>query len=416
MQAHQWAEMPFSERASDNNMSATADHLPGSSPSRFSSATAHSLHGISDKEPLSLTDRPRSALLPPLQRKYKQRILPLALLLVLLLITTSTMGIMALTQRSASMSNGSGQVTFFADQNHRGGETNAVRITIQNLAAPPSGYEYAAWIINEQAEQITDLGRLMEKSQAWSLTFSAGSTNLLAAGNRLEVTLEQGEVNVPTGKTVLLGAFPARAFEHIQHLLVGFPSTPGKIGMLIGVVQQTHALEIQAAVLQSVSSSQDRVAIGCVAQSMLDIIEGTHGAHAQPLAATCPQRNVTVTGDGFGLLGKNGYVASAEEHASLALSQPDATSIMRQHATLMDKALSNITGWVSTIEQDSLRLQAHPTDLSSLQEIETLADAAYHGVDANGDGQIDPVVGEAGAITAYQQGQLMATLSLAPST
>jgi len=80
----------------------------------------------------------------------------------------------------------------------------------------------------------------------------------------------------------------------------------------------------------------------------------------------------------------------------------------------MDKALTNITGWLTKIEQDALLLQANPTDRSSIQEITTLADDAYHGVDVNGDGQIDPVIGEAGALTAYQQGQLMATLSLAP--
>jgi hypothetical protein len=43
-----------------------------------------------------------------------------------------------------------------------------------------------------------------------------------------------------------------------------------------------------------------------------------------------------------------------------------------------------------------------------------LADAAYHGMDTNGDGLISPVPGEAGVLTAYVQGQLMATLSLAP--
>jgi hypothetical protein len=62
-----------------------------------------------------------------------------------------------------------------------------------------------------------------------------------------------------------------------------------------------------------------------------------------------------------------------------------------------------------------LHLHTHPTDLTSIQEITTLTDDAYHGVDVNGDGQIDPVVGEAGALTAYQQGQLMATLIFAPS-
>ena len=123
---------------------------------------------------------------------------------------------------------------------------------------------------------------------------------------------------------------------------------------------------------------------------------------------------MTTLGDGFGLLGK-GYVASAEEHAALALSQSDATSGMRQHAVLMNIALANITGWVTTIEQDLLRLQAHPTDLSSLQQITTLADNAYHGVDVNGDGQVDPVTGEAAAVTAYQQGQLMATVTRVPN-
>jgi hypothetical protein len=190
--------------------------------------------------------------------------------------------------------------------------------------------------------------------------------------------------------------------------------TPDKIGLLMGLLQQTHLLNIQASVLQSVTASHSTVAIECVTQSMLDIIDGTHGPHYQPLTETCTQQNVITTGDGFGLLGK-GYVSGAEQHASLALSQPDATSVMRQHAALMDIGLSNINSWSTTIENDLLYLRAHPTNLGSIQEITTLADDAYHGVDTNGDGQIDPVVGEAGTLTVYLQGQLMATLSLVPS-
>jgi hypothetical protein len=322
---------------------------------------------------------------------------------------------MLLAQGSAAAPSASGQVTFFANQSDPGGQTNSLHIDIQHLQAPPAGYVYEAWIINDQTEAVMNLGSLTGKNQTWSVTYRATSSNLLEAGDKLEITQEQGVVNAPAGKVILAGTFPVQAFQHIQHLLVGFPQTPGKIGMLIGVLQQTRLLDIQAAVLQSVSAGRDTVAIACVTQSMLDIIGGTHGTHYQPLAARCTQRNVIVTGDGFGLLGEHGFVAGAEEHASLALSQKDATSVMRQHAALMDKALSNITGWLTKIEQDVLLLQAHPTDRSSIQEITTLADDTYHGVDVNGDGQIDPVVGEAGALTAYQQGQLMATLSLAPS-
>ncbi len=110
--------------------------------------------------------------------------------------------------------------------------------------------------------------------------------------------------------------------------------------------------------------------------------------------------------------GKDGYLTGSTEHAGFAISQPDATSAMHVHTALMDVSLSNINGWLTTIDQDAFLLRTHPTDLSKVAEIVRLADDAYHGVDVNGDGQIDSVAEEAGAITAFQQGQLMATLSL----
>ncbi len=214
---------------------------------------------------------------------------------------------------------------------------------------------------------------------------------------------------------ILTGTLPFRASAHIQHLLVSFPQTPGKIGFLVGVLEQTHLLNIQADVLQSLTASQNTTALQCVVQSIIDIIEGKQGQHYRPLAATCAPQNVTVTGDGFGLLG-NGYLADAAEHATFAITQPDATNTMRLHAKLLAIALSNIKGWATIVDHDALTLRENPGDLTKVQEIATLADEAYHGMDVDDDGQIDPIVGEAGALTAYQQGQLMATLSLTPGT
>ena len=147
---------------------------------------------------------------------------------------------------------------------------------------------------------------------------------------------------------------------------------------------------------------------------MLDIIEGTKGPDYQALSSTCVLQDVTIKGDGFGLLGSGGYLSDAAEHAILAISQPDATNTMHQHAGLLAIALSNVKGWVTTIERDAQRLRVNPTDLTKVPEMVALADAAYHGMDTNGDGLISPAAGEAGVLTAYVQGQLMATLSLAP--
>ena len=409
------ADMQFPERNwSNNGRATTVDHIPNTPPVEPpSSAKPHSLYGLSDDESLNFISNPRPELLRRLGRKPRQRTMLIAGLLLLLLLAGSVLGITLLTQKSGAMSGTKGQVTFFANLNDPTGQTNSLNITIQHLQDPPGGSNYEAWIINDSTEALLGLGKLTKNGQNWSLTYNGADTNLLVVGDKLEVTQEQGVVTAPAGPVVLTGAFPVLAFQHIQHLLVSFPETPGKIGMLMGLLQQTYLLNSQATILQSLASSRDTVTIGCLAQSMIDIIEGKSGAHYQPLPAVCSVHNVTATGDGFGLLNK-GFVASAEEHAALALSQKDATSGMRQHAALMDIALTNIAGWVKTVEQDILQIQAHPADLSSLQDITILTDNAYHGVDVNGDGQVDPVVGEAGAITAYQQGQYMATVTLVP--
>lgn len=77
---------------------------------------------------------------------------------------------------------------------------------------------------------------------------------------------------------------------------------------------------------------------------------------------------------------------------------------MHTHTRLMVVALSHLGRWLATIDQEDLMLCAHPADGSRMQKVVGLADDAYYGVAVNGDGQTDPVMGEAGTIIAFQQG------------
>ena len=369
---------------------------------------------------LSQREVRRSSLMRQFQRKNVRRTLPLiSLASILLVVLVTFVTIFAVRGSGTTTGSGtSGQVTFFDGQSGSNGHTGALDIVIHGLNVPASGSTYAAWLINNQTEQVTPLGTLTGTNSTYSLSYPGGedgSPNLLATGEKFEITLEQGTVKLPTGKVILVGQFPAESFVHIGHLLVSFPDSPGKIGVLVGTLEQTHLLNIQADVLQGLAPSHNSAAISCAAQSILDVIEGSHGTDYRPLGKACAAQNVTATGDGFGLLSKGGYVADSTEHATFAITQPDATSAMRLHAKLMAVALTNVKGWETTIEQDALQLLKNPTDMSKIQEIAALAEDAYFGVDANGDGQIEPVPGEAGALTAYQQGQLMATLTLVPN-
>ena len=411
--------MQFTEAGGSGNRPATIDHDHGSQRAVSQTPLPHDLPHFSQADPLVPFEVPRSSLMRRFQRKNLRRNALTFVLVILLLTASIAAGIMYLARQSTATAGVTGQVTFFDDRSGPTGYTNALTIVAYGLDTPPAGFQYDAWFINNKNEEVLPLGTLTAGQQSFSLAFHGKSSNgqtysnLLTAGDKLEITLEQTASKLPAGQVVLSAAFPPKASEHIQHLLVSFPDTPGKIGLLVGALDQTHLLNIQADVLQSLSTSRDSVAIGCVAQSIIDIAEGMQGPHYRPLTAACALKDVTATGDGFGLLGK-GYLLGAQEHATFAISQPDATNAMHLHARLMATALSNIKGWATTIDQDALNLRKNPADLAKVQEIAMLADAAYHGVDTNGNGQIDPVVGEAGALTAYLQGQLMPTLSLAP--
>lgn len=360
---------------------------------------------------------PQTPSAPPSRRLAggnRSRII-LLVVIVLVLIAGGTIG-GALFLRNAATPAASGQVTFFDSQggsSGAAGDTDALTITINNLSTPPSGSQYNAWLINNQNEQIITLGTLVQNGQTYTLRYTGdgsrghGGTNLLGAANKLEVTQEQGAVSVPTGKVVLAGTFPPFAFVHIRHLLFQFPSTPHHIGLLVGLLGQTKLLNAQAQSLQNTSSNNSG-AIQCIAQSIVNIIEGVHGSHYQSMGANCG--NIQ-TGDGFGLLGK-GYLATAAQHAALAANQTDSTDHIRQFAGHVEIATTNITTWATTIDLDALNLLANPNDNNSITGIIKLANQAYNGVDINGDGHVDPVANEAGAITAYLQGQIMAQLPL----
>lgn len=361
---------------------------------------------------------------PPSQRANAGRIALIAAL-VLLVVAGGTIGLVALLKNNnpgqvsnpgnAPLASNATGVVVFSDTPDSSGHSNVVTISVNNLPAPPAGSQYNAWLVNTLSEHAVALGTLKAKDGSFTLNFADGGTNLLGTGDKVEVTLEKGAVDLPTGQVLLSVSFPPKAFVHIRHLLVHFFDTPGNIGLLVGAVDQAQKLSAVSQLLQSIAPSQNAFAIQCAAQSIVDIAEGAHGPHYQALASGCASQNITKIGDGYGLLGSNGYIANGEAHASLAATQSDSTDSIRVHARHVGICLENMRGWITTVDQDALALLNNPTNTSKIQEIVALSNHALNGVDTNGDESIDPVKGEGGAATAYYHGQLMAGLVLAPS-
>jgi serine/threonine protein kinase len=329
-----------------------------------------------------------------------------------------------------------GQVEFVDSPSGLPGHSDALHLSTKGLPEPPDGSHYRAWILNQQTEQIVPLGTLTGADQIYSLMYTGDgdpgtpSTNLLGIGDKVEITLERGDVTAPVGPVVLSGVFPPKASVHIRHLLLSFPTTPGKVGLLVGVLGQTQALNAQATLLLNAQANKSVTAVRCSAQSILNIIEGTRGPNYRLLGPSCQAPNSTQSGDGYGLaippsassdpasadLDAVGYLTVASNHASLAATQSDATATIRTHGGYVQTAIANIKGWVTAADQGALQLLKTPLDTVTASELATLCDHAYHGMPSATDHQINPLPGQAGAITAYEQGQFMAAVTLTPGS
>ncbi|HEV8191335.1 MAG TPA: serine/threonine-protein kinase [Ktedonobacterales bacterium] len=299
----------------------------------------------------------------------------------------------------------SGQITFLDSQQGGVGLTNALHLVVRNLGEPPSGSSYYAWLIDTQAEHVMPLGRLNIQDGSASLNYTSGASSnadLLGLGNTVEITQENGSVTVPVGKVVLAASFPPKTFVHIQHVLVAFPATPDHAGLLVGGLRQYQLLSAQVQALSQIKGV--RASVRCEAQGIVNILEGAKGADYQPLPSECSAQRTISSGDGFGLLGPKadgtggGYIVTAAAHASLAATQPDATSSIHDHAAQVESALNSVRTSSLAVQEDAVDLVHNPSDTSKVADMVTLVSNAYQN----------------GMLTAYAQAQQMATLTLAP--
>lgn len=319
--------------------------------------------------------------------------------------TTTTGGNTGTTGNTGAATAPNGTVAFLDGQNNR---TDKLSITLTNMKAPASGSQYFAWLVDQGTEHVTPLGQLNSggQNQPYTLNSNGNGQNLIGLGNMIEITQEQGNPVAPTGQVVLKGTFPPEAFVHIRHLLFRFDNTPHNIGLLVGLRDQAQKLNEQAILLKNANNP---VAIRCYSQAIVDIIEGHH---THQLAADCAAQGIQRVDDGYGLLGTGGYVANAGAHAGFAANSPDATPNIKMHAGHVGIAVADVRDWATTIDKDALALTQDQTLQNNITEIAQLADKTLHGVPGP-DGQVAPVQGQAGALTAYQHGQFMAALQLA---
>jgi hypothetical protein len=297
-----------------------------------------------------------------------------------------------------------------------------VTISTASMEAPAQGSQYEAWLIQDDGEQRISIGVIaFDQQNQGSLAFvDDEGQNLLGTYRTLEITREPDPDPSPNASNdvAFSASLPPEGLTHVRHLLVAFNATPGNVGFVRGLEADTLLLNESAQQMLASFEARDEAGLDLHAERMLNLILGSQSEEYKDWNG---DGAIDDPGDGYGLLlnGENlGYIQGTSTHADLSLTSPDATQNMRTHGGHVKDCAANLDGWTTQLRDQLSAILNAPFDSPELEgtvrEAVALADKIRNGIDVNGNEHIEPVLGEGGAVTAYEHAHYMADMDIVP--
>jgi serine/threonine protein kinase len=296
-----------------------------------------------------------------------------------------------------------------------------ITLTTFGMALPPEGSQYQTWLIEDNREQRVSIGIInFDQEQKGSLTFvDPAGRNLIGLYHSLEITLEPNPDNSPnpSNSVAFSALLPTEGLTHVRHLLFSYYNTPDEVGFIIGLDATAKLLSDSSNKMLVALEAGDNTNVRLEAEKMLNIISGAQSPDYKDWDG---DGTILDPSDRFGMLlnGDNeGYIQGAYTHANLALTAQDATENMLIHGEHVKIAMTNIGEWTPQLHDLLIAILEAPADSdveSLVRQAIALASQIRNGIDINGNENIEPIVGEGGAITAYQHAYYMADIAIYP--
>jgi plastocyanin/tRNA A-37 threonylcarbamoyl transferase component Bud32 len=296
---------------------------------------------------------------------------------------------------------------------------DAASIVVQDLPPPDADQVYAAWLVGKDGSLALEI--LSTDGDEMTLSYrSPTHANLLANYDRVYITrVPKAAATTEIANVLMTGALPTQTLVHIRHVLVTFDSTPNKTGFALGLRQEADEILRHANLLKKTLDAGDLAGEKRHAEHLINMIEGRQGEH---FGDSDGNGNTQNPGDGFGML-KNGqqlgYLDGMVGHAILAAETPDATEHIKIQAETIQGIGATLRERITDIRDRAIRISQAASVAETQQDVSAileLAQQVIQGVDANTNGQIEPIPGEGGVLAAYQQAQRMADLPFTPGS
>jgi len=290
------------------------------------------------------------------------------------------------------------------------------------LDLPPENMQYEAWLIDDEGESSRSIG-VMEKNDLgqYVLTYvDAQSQNLLSQYNRMEITLEPNPDDNPnsTREVVYSSFLPPGSLEHIRHLMFGTEETPNQIAVAVGLVKNVTLIKQAADAMVTSYDAGDRAGTQANAETIVNLIVGRD--EISYYNDWNSDGTISDPGDAYGLLingDQAGYLDGMIHHASYAADAKNATDGIQMHASHVEICIQNLETWAPELRDLALNIVRAPENQdieADVRMASTLADQMLEGVDINGNESIDPIVGEGGALTAFEHAEYMSDMPIFP--
>ena len=300
------------------------------------------------------------------------------------------------------------------------GPMDKVSISVE-VPAPSDGTHYEAWLVSDDGKNFKDIGTItFDASGTGQLVFtSPDRENLLRNYNQIQITLERDNVSTtkPSGEALYSSIFPPEALVHIRHVVVSYPGAPNQEALMQGLyyysgtyinisINGDQELVPDFDYLVKAFNDGDEATFRKRLEEVINLIVGDQSDLYKDYDGDGVFDNND--GDGYGSLRNGdrlGYIQDTGLHAKYAAESPDSTANIRRYSANMQVCIVNMDGWtkeILTLAQALMDMPLGPDMQSDIDRLSILGNNLANGVDADGDGIIEPISGECGAIQAYE--------------
>jgi serine/threonine protein kinase len=342
-----------------------------------------------------------------------------AALLALLLVFGSVIGANLLLNNKPAASVNTTSSVFLQDDTL--GNNDQLRFDIQNVAPPPNGQSYFAWLQTTSNQNIL-LGQLNVQNQSVTFLYQGDGhhTNLLSVMQGILITQETADNTHPTapaGKTIYRGLYGAATQQALSDILYITPNFPGHQSVVSGLLDTIKSMNDKAgSIVDSLGHDQ-----GLVKRQATRIIEQIDGTAYARSSGDLPRGVQPLLNTQVGLLsapGRPGYIDTfATQLNQLKQTVDSKDTQLLQHIQNAENAIQDLNNWIEQIRNFAKEILTAP-DLNTMQiandaqQLQSLANDAYTGRTIPPHQSPQPTPGSAGAYQAYVEAQYMATINL----